>query len=667
MTGDYRRLLRWVLAASGRSAAECDAYLAAMPRNTLETHLSAWRGYIAHIRADESAWPPTEEKLLRPIKLACEKSFRPAGTVNSLRSTINLLFSLSPPSFGQSPFVNAPFAAFVDALVRNATAEPTRRQPVMDMRRILAYLRREAVLLGPDASHSQLLPIAVAAFAAVTPSRPGELATLVDLRQTTLVLPASTIGRLDLRVPLASTPPRRWKTDSEGATTIADVDQLAAFLRDDIGKRGFFVDITLIRSKGDRKRSGITKRLQHPPNAIWSPAYAVVLLVQALWREHRARLEAAARASRPLPLFGQRGALSDSWAAFSPDWVSNLLGRVAVMAVGERITGRGWRPAAASFLLSCGVDPETVAALGGWSSTESLRKYYVRAVPLSDSVARRIAGESDEAAPIAPLSPLVRAAAARAIGVRDDGMVDSPVARPHVATPRVGTPITPRYVGRHLVVEDARTPASILSASRPVALLASPSSRTPSPASPVLVVDQQLPRYKPAALLASPSSRMPSPAQASPVLVVDQELPRYKPVAATRSGRVVVPVVRFANEQQATPATPRASGVDRISAAPHAPDAASTPPSRATYPPTLPHHVALAGLQRVQLPARDETLDPPARALVENSSTPSSVVSPPSPPARSPPVAITPPTVPSRRASSRSRRVPARLRGEQDQ
>jgi len=72
--------------------------------------------------------------------------------------------------------------------------------------------------------------------------------------------------------------------------------------------------------------------------------------------------------------------------------ISDVLGSKALSATGTRVTGRGWRPATASWLIACGVPREYVAALGGWKSTKSLRNYYVRAIPLEASLVKRFIG-----------------------------------------------------------------------------------------------------------------------------------------------------------------------------------------------------------------------------------------------------------------------------------
>ena len=109
--------------------------------------------------------------------------------------------------------------------------------------------------------------------------------------------------------------------------------------------------------------------------------------------------------------FPRTGAAIDA-KPLSVDTVSNDLAAVASAATGERVTGKWWRHAAATWLLRNGLDVETVAALGGWANTNALRKHYVRATKLDVYTARRVAGLDEPGlgrhrslAPLPPLEP----------------------------------------------------------------------------------------------------------------------------------------------------------------------------------------------------------------------------------------------------------------------
>ena len=148
-------------------------------------------------------------------------------------------------------------------------------------------------------------------------------------------------------------------------------------LTDDI--HGFDLIVLLRRAKNDRLGDGVPKRLQHPPGSGWSPGRAVLLAVLAV----RDRFD---RKSLLFPTFaGSRLSVGE---------VSDILAQKAISATGVRVPGRGWRPAAASWLLACGVPREYVAALGGWKSVKSLRNHYVRAVPLEAPLVLKFIGRT---------------------------------------------------------------------------------------------------------------------------------------------------------------------------------------------------------------------------------------------------------------------------------
>jgi hypothetical protein len=140
----------------------------------------------------------------------------------------------------------------------------------------------------------------------------------------------------------------------------------------------FTLELTLHESKTDKRdKTGIRKMMQHPHRASWSPA-----LVLLSWLA--------------TPRQGDHVLVQAGGKPLAVATVSKGLARVAQAATGESVTARYWRPAAATWLLRCGLDVETVAALGGWKTTDSLRRYYVRATVLDTQLAAAIAGISNQ-------------------------------------------------------------------------------------------------------------------------------------------------------------------------------------------------------------------------------------------------------------------------------
>jgi integrase len=203
---------------------------------------------------------------------------------------------------------------------------------------------------------------------AVVPSRSEEIAGLQQ-RDVLLYVPTEVLG-------VRATSARLHELST---------DYLAGLLNNK--EAAWHLIVELRKSKTDPSMAGIPKRLQHVAGAEWTPARAIIAAAVA----SRKALKVS-RATARSPLFhdaqayrraDRRGLMSEP-DHLQPATISRILEATARAATGEQgISARGWRPAAASWLLRCGVPKEVVVALGGWSSAKSLRRFYVRNIPIS--------------------------------------------------------------------------------------------------------------------------------------------------------------------------------------------------------------------------------------------------------------------------------------------
>jgi integrase len=365
--------------------AVADFVLQSMPLNTLKTRTTSWNKWLRWCKEQRHApLKPTSMALLQLFKsiVGESPSGRPAGTINNLKALLTFLADLAPARFDlRRPHAShdatwlppALMQRALQGLVRANTTRPTHKQPFLDMPRILEQLRTSAEPLlaagGRAADFKPLRDLAIASFAAVVPSRAAEIAGL-EQRDVAIYVPTRVLG-----VAAVSSKLHNLATD-----------YLASLLAD--ANIDFHFVVELRRSKTDSQMAGIPKRLQHAPGAQWSPARLLLACAVASRRRHqqvfgepRAPLfhEATDPASKP----AFSGMANDCPNSVLPATVSRILARVAKLATGATgISARGWRPAAASWLLACGVDKNTVVALGGWSSAQSLRKFYVRHLPI---------------------------------------------------------------------------------------------------------------------------------------------------------------------------------------------------------------------------------------------------------------------------------------------
>ena len=353
-----------------------------IPPNTIKTHTSAWNNWLRWCSAN--AWPPlapTPAAALRHMRAIAERSQKPGGTIKAFRTTLSFLADLDP-IFDVTLTPAAPsktwlpptlFKRAVRGVIRRGTTRTTTKQPYLDMFRVIASLKQDADKLEAEsandmspATYRSLRNLAIASFAAVVPSRPSELAGLQH-GDVHLYVPETILGvrAVSMRLHELGTEYLRRLVASRSAS--------------------FHIIIELRRSKTDAELAGIPKRLQHARGAVWSPARA--LLCAALASRRLAGEEH--RPSRREPVFRDTYAGASPEPSFdhlSPGSISHVLERRALVATGTPgISGRGWRPAAASWLLSCGVDKSTVLALGGWKSDKSLSGFYVRHLPMSDA------------------------------------------------------------------------------------------------------------------------------------------------------------------------------------------------------------------------------------------------------------------------------------------
>lgn len=245
------------------------------------------------------------------------------------------------------------------------------------------------------AMYRRLRNLAIAAFSALIPSRPSEVAGLCRSDVVVEVPPPAGAP--------AGTPPTRARLD-----LLARENRCALLAA---GAR-FHLVVTLRRSKTDQLLSGIVKRMEHRESDVWSAARTLLLADLAGEAVHRApppppptvtkkgnaraTARIAAAAAVAAPLFFVTDPLSRLGQTLDNDTPSNVLADIAERATGTRSKGRAWRASAASWLLTSGVDTETVAALGGWSGTKALRLHYVRAAPMREQVHRTVLGANDQ-------------------------------------------------------------------------------------------------------------------------------------------------------------------------------------------------------------------------------------------------------------------------------
>lgn len=319
--------------------------------STYDAYAQAWRKFaqrggrwtLAHL-VDHCVW-------------LASAGGRPAATIGQFQATVALIHDAAnePSPFGE-PLVKR----VLRGVRREGTTKPRDPGPVLDMAKVLEYLRLTSAEGYVDRR------LASAALAAQVPSRPRELCRL-KLKDVVVVVHNPTLGQDHERV---------------------RADHWPSLRRVQVGQPfpSFHLDVRVLESKTDQTtKTGITKALQHPPGASWSPA---LMLLAWLTRPgaHDHTYVFSRTDGRDMPL--------------AVATLSNDLALVAHRATGVRVTGRFWRPAAATWLLRCGLDVETVAALGGWSSTDSLRRYYVRAFILTPTVARTIAGLPPDNTPV---------------------------------------------------------------------------------------------------------------------------------------------------------------------------------------------------------------------------------------------------------------------------
>jgi len=310
------------------------------------------------------------QSMLSWIENLAKSSARPMGKVFKFRATIQLIADTAGVP---SPFSDRLLVRIAKGLIRTNTTVGRNQGPTLDMERVLRYLKaatmREAAAGRVVRRHE-----AIAAVAAVVPSRPSEL-TGLQLHEPVFIFKKTSLGVPDTHL---------------SASSISSTN-LPAPLKLGTPFPGFIVEFTVHNSKTDKlRRYGIKKSLPHPDGSDWSPA-----LVFLRW--------CSVRPQRKFVYPKE----SSGDAQLAVPTLSRELCDVALAATGVRVSARYWRPAAATWLLICGLDVETVAALGGWATTESLRKYYIRIVTWRPDVAAAIAGVPVPARPPTTPDPLV--------------------------------------------------------------------------------------------------------------------------------------------------------------------------------------------------------------------------------------------------------------------
>lgn len=292
----------------------------------------------------------------------CDCSRRPLSAVLKFRAVVLLIAdALEVPS----PFDSRIVTRLAKGLARQATQDKLSSDPVVDVAKVLLYLRT-SFLAGAPVSRAA----ACAALAAVVPSRPSELCSLQS-QDLIVTFPDARVGYphdvFVVREDWAKVEPPRPGTPY----------------------RRFALTFKIRNSKTDKDaRATIDKTLTHPEWAEWSPA--LLLLGFACRR--------AAQGHKFL-----FGALSGAAKPLSVATISADLASVSMLATAVSITAKFWRSSAATWLLLNGLDVESVAALGGWASTEMLRRRYVRSTLMPDDLALKISGQGTISSYVRPV------------------------------------------------------------------------------------------------------------------------------------------------------------------------------------------------------------------------------------------------------------------------
>ena len=378
-----------------------DDQLSAMAPNTFLTRAVAWNSWCA--TCTENNWPPhepTKQHVLEHVRAICNRSDRPRGSVNNFFALVRMLSALVPSpwraisrSLGDNN--ERAYNMAIEGIVRSGTSRPRHVVPPVDVGRVLDFVRacwprvlaealpstmRAADTPPPRpegserqlalAAYRQLRDFAIVGIAAVVPSRPSELATLL-VSDITIHLPVgddAPFGAADLYTTAD-------KMTNEDLYTLAH------------NGVSFSLVFTLRRSKTDQEMVGIPKRLEHQRGDEWSPARAVVCALL---------LRATALSSDDAPFYTTLfcTASDDNYARpLAADTISNILATITKRATGQdHGGGRAWRTSAAVWLEKCGVSTVVIAALGGWSSERMLIKHYMRSVPRDNPLHQRVLG-----------------------------------------------------------------------------------------------------------------------------------------------------------------------------------------------------------------------------------------------------------------------------------
>jgi integrase len=327
-------------------------YASAWRRFVLGGHRATAMGVVKHVQ--ELASDPRRK--------------RPLSAVLKFRAALAFVCDVLNE---ESPFDDRLVKRIAEGIVRRNTSDFVVSAPVLDVARVLRLLRSATADEGVCQQH------AAVAIASVVPSRPAELANLRKEYVDFEFQPSD----LGVRAPIVP---------------FDDVPVFAACLekRPKIGEAfpGFKVNILVVDSKADKKASGkkgVRKIMVHPEWASFSPA-----LVLLCWAA-----EAHRRVESPFVL--------DSSGAnkISVAYLAKMLSAFSLSATGVAVSSKYWRPAAATWLLMAGIQIDVVAMLGGWASTESIRKHYARAAFWPQQTAAAVAGCSLEASVPAPSTP----------------------------------------------------------------------------------------------------------------------------------------------------------------------------------------------------------------------------------------------------------------------
>ena len=346
--------------------------------STRASYAAAWDRVCVVLGASCPMCAPFERVLLA-VETCCasESISRPEAWLSRLQAATAVVAAASGR---ESPFGHLLWPKLRRKIIKLHTTSDARRPPQLDVVKLLHFLRSK---------HGRFCVPAEWVAAGVAATLPGRRAEWIalELDDAVVVLADPRVGHAHQRMPIVTLAER---IVHEYGGELSGSDPLPPIL----AGVSWRVVLHVSRSKADKvKRAGFDKLLFHHADAPWSPAYLLLCHVVA-------RVRAAPFARRALvmqqqgsgvPLFAGHGfALQEQ--PLEPNALTAKFAAVSRAATQVECTPRAFRPAAAAFLLSVGLDIDSVCAMGGWHDDTSLRRHYARLGQISRARQLALAG-----------------------------------------------------------------------------------------------------------------------------------------------------------------------------------------------------------------------------------------------------------------------------------